>query len=698
MHWVRFAFVLAAVWVMNARAEQQVVTAWPTTTNYLGFIDFEQAIDGRIHVLVGGQYALYLDGELVGEGDGGAGLASYEVSFSRNTNNIALVVEDEGFPNSYGYFLAVETEEALVVASPSDRTFPWFWTDSPLQNEPGADWMELRSNRLDRHEEDGQAVSWTPVQEGSLSGGAFAEVLGLDTDVRSLAGYPGGADGGRGGLQLRSFKGVNLALGSYSADPNLVDGDINTSFNFRRGASALLQSAQTDLGRLVPISKVRVLTEPPSRGSFEDVSLRGYSIFVSKDGVDFIEVGSANNIVNFQETTVEFPTIVARHVRLVATDFSTRDASPRVGEMEVYGDGLGASGLYTSPPMNLADGAPINFRAVRAYGEVPDQTDMKLRFRTGNDGALWEAWSPWQAASASGLDVAEPRSHLQFQVLMDSRDVLVSPRLDSLHIEYDAEIIPARGAQSWIAPLQVPIGQDVDFTYRLQIEMEGAEGEGVERVAVLTQWPATVDWNAITSTGAASVDRERSYATDDSLVVHFSPPIAETTELTIPFTSRLLSAKHRFSSFLFSPQSSNPLKTDERSGVDEASGESFALTVTTDDFEIPILQDVEVSPAIVTPNGDGINDSASLRFTLGRMEDATLRLEVYTMSGQRVRTISYEGINAGRYGGWDSSSLVRWDGRDDAGHLVAPGVYVYKLVVELDPTERASVGSIGVAW
>ena len=90
-------------------------------------------------------------------------------------------------------------------------------------------------------------------------------------------------------------------MGSYSGDPNLVDGDINTSLNFRRGASALLQSTETDLGRLVPINSVRVLTEPPSRGSFEDVSLKGYSIFLSKDGVDFTEVGSANNIVNFQE-------------------------------------------------------------------------------------------------------------------------------------------------------------------------------------------------------------------------------------------------------------------------------------------------------------------------------------------------------------------------------------------------------------
>ncbi len=691
--------MIAFTWSLHAQAEQQVVTAWPTTTNYLGFIDFEKAVDGRIYVSVGGRYALYVGGDLVGEGDNGAGLSIYEVSFSRKTNNVALVVEDEGTPDTFGLLIALETEEGLIVASPSDRTSSWFWSDYPLENESDASWMKLKVNRLDRHTEDGNSVSWNPVQEGSLPTDSFAEVPGIDMgSVKSLAGYPGGTDGGRNGLQLRSFKGVNLALGSYSADPNIVDGDINTSFNFRRGASALLQSAQTDLGRLVPISRVRVLTEPPSRGTFEDVSLRGYSVFLSKDGVDFIEVGSANNIVNFQETTVEFPTTVARHVRMVVTDFSTRDASPRVGEMEVYGAGVGASGYYTSPPMNLAEGAPVNFSTVRAYGEVPDQTDMKLRFRTGNDGSSWEEWSAWQPVTETELNVAEPRSHIQFQVSMDSRDVLVSPKLDSLSINYDADRIPVSAAESWIAPLQVPIGEDVDFTYRLQVGMEGVEGEGIERIAILTQWPADVDWNAVSSTGQASVDAVRSYVTDDSLVVYFSPPVGESTQLTIPFTTRLLSAKHRFSSFLYAPESQNPLKADERKGVDEVSGESFAVTVTTDDFEIPILQDVEAVPAVFTPNGDGVNDRVSLRFTLGRMEGATLRLEVYTLSGRPVRTGHYEGVNAGRYGGRSSSTLVHWDGRDDSGQLVDPGIYIYKLAVALDPTERVSVGSIGVAW
>ena len=154
MRWVRFAVVLTFVWSVHAQAEQQVVTTWPTTTSYLGFIDFEQAVDGRIYVSAGGRYALYLGGDLVGEGDSEAGLSVYEVSFSRRTNNVALVVGDEGTPDTFGFLIALETEEGLIVASPSDRTSSWFWSDYPLENEPDASWMKLKANRLDRHTED----------------------------------------------------------------------------------------------------------------------------------------------------------------------------------------------------------------------------------------------------------------------------------------------------------------------------------------------------------------------------------------------------------------------------------------------------------------------------------------------------------------------------------------------------------------
>ena len=115
--WVRFTLVVFIWWAVNAQAERRVFSSWPTTTNYLGFVDFEKAIDGQIHVSVGGQYALYLGGDLIGEAENGAGLVTYDVSFKRKTNNIALVVNDEGTPDTYGFLMALETEEGLIVAS-----------------------------------------------------------------------------------------------------------------------------------------------------------------------------------------------------------------------------------------------------------------------------------------------------------------------------------------------------------------------------------------------------------------------------------------------------------------------------------------------------------------------------------------------------------------------------------------------------
>ena len=71
-----------------------------------------------------------------------------------------------------------------------------------------------------------------------------------------------------------------------------------------------LQSVETDLGRLFSIERVRVITQPPSgKTTYEDLSLRGYSILVSKDGVGFLEVGAQNQIATFQESEVVFPPI-----------------------------------------------------------------------------------------------------------------------------------------------------------------------------------------------------------------------------------------------------------------------------------------------------------------------------------------------------------------------------------------------------
>jgi len=52
--------------------------------------------------------------------------------------------------------------------------------------------------------------------------------------------------------------------------------------------------------------------------------------------------------------------------------------------------------------------------------------------------------------------------------------------------------------------------------------------------------------------------------------------------------------------------------------------------------------------------------------------DQNVRLTVYNMLGQNVRTLVNDQRSAGRY-------TILWDGRDDAGHMVGSGVYFYQI-------------------
>ena len=80
-----------------------------------------------------------------------------------------------------------------------------------------------------------------------------------------------------------------------------------------------------------------------------------------------------------------------------------------------------------------------------------------------------------------------------------------------------------------------------------------------------------------------------------------------------------------------------------------------------------LIRRVEVPP-LVSPNGDGVNDEGAIRFVLAKIEDpAPPEVSIYDLSGLRVRLVE-PGVDG--YG---------WDGRDDAGELLPPGVYVCQI-------------------
>ena len=114
--------------------------------------------------------------------------------------------------------MALETE-GLIVASSEVIALLLVLVDYPLKRS-GCQMDEVEVQQVRQTYRKRGNVSWNSV--GILPLGSFAEISGLQVDsVKSIAGYPGGCDGGGNGLQLRSFKGLNLALGSTQETPIL---------------------------------------------------------------------------------------------------------------------------------------------------------------------------------------------------------------------------------------------------------------------------------------------------------------------------------------------------------------------------------------------------------------------------------------------------------------------------------------------
>jgi hypothetical protein len=66
------------------------------------------------------------------------------------------------------------------------------------------------------------------------------------------------------------------------------------------------------------------------------------------------------------------------------------------------------------------------------------------------------------------------------------------------------------------------------------------------------------------------------------------------------------------------------------------------------------------------------NPSTSIAFDLPEAGNVTVK--IFNTAGQEVRTLANGSFQAGY-------QILRWDGRDQSGHVVAAGVYLYRLLV-----------------
>ena len=98
-----------------------------------------------------------------------------------------------------------------------------------------------------------------------------------------------------------------------------------------------------------------------------------------------------------------------------------------------------------------------------------------------------------------------------------------------------------------------------------------------------------------------------------------------------------------------------------------------------------LIRMIEITP-LVSPNGDGINDEALIRFVLAKIEESHPEVSIHDLSGRRVRVIASD------------TDGFRWDGRDASGHLLPPGAYICRVALLADIGEQSAHRIINLAY
>ncbi len=283
--------------------------------------------------------------------------------------------------------------------------------------------------------------------------------------------------------------------------------------------------------------------------------------------------------------------------------------------------------------------------------------------------------------------------------------------LDYIEFDYD-EPLMRYGAVAEIYPQRVAIGQEALFTYVLKPLFSSDDAGYFSRIEI--DVPSTqvrveefsidgISWSDVTgkagSDALAAGQFTQTTVTDSTssqtrLRIETSPLRATDFRfdqtIAIRFRTRLFGASQQFAARLWNDDDfavAQPVIDGDASA--DISTNSAQVVAT--DFA-RLLDNLRVEPHTFTPNGDGTNDAVQIAFDLLLVTDLVdVQLDIYQLSGQRVRSLASPTRRAGPV-------HMAWDGRDELGQLLPPGLYVYQLRVSGDAASEERAGALGLAY
>ena len=112
---------------------------------------------------------------------------------------------------------------------------------------------------------------------------------------------------------------------------------------------------------------------------------------------------------------------------------------------------------------------------------------------------------------------------------------------------------------------------------------------------------------------------------------------------------------------------------------------------THKDFQA-LVQQLDFSTPVITPNNDGVHDELDITYSLfGLPEQIPVNLEIYALDGRRMATVPQGQQTSG-------PQTARWDGRDENGQVLPPGVYLIGIAVQSERNGDAALRPLGLAY
>lgn len=426
-----------------------------------------------------------------------------------------------------------------------------------------------------------------------------------------------------------------------------------------------------------------------------------------------------------------------RHVDLLnrRNAESPISCSANVGEVQLYGEGYVPEVILTSDLITL--GGFKNITSIEWDADVPSKTKVELRTRTGDElrevhtyfdksgneiteqkynslpsflqgeiktdylpGSDWSGWSSAYERSGDLIRSPSPRKYLMIQVKLLSDDPHAAATLRSITIHFRNPV--AQQVVGEISPnREVPGGRPQNFDLFIKPTFISAN-PGFDDL--LIEAPPGVDMNLLWvslgdendflagTTKDFSPDPNGVFRSEDGRVLKVLKNRSDSLWVRLPKPVRRGDVgliRVRFQSTLFLNgtaflasvgRSSVPgswQRVDPGDATEKLpSGRGLTVFVS---IGKRVIGDVEIAPNPFTPNGDGTNDEVVFAFSAFKVNvPRTVEVVICDPAGRRVKTLSERRASAaGRY-------VLRWDGKDESGDLVPPGLYLAHIRVGAD--------------